>query len=264
MVPAAIPAAKGGRRVRMKSAIRKILRRTAQALAVATVLVTLAGGAVLAYPQPLFAYHVEQGTLQLWSDRPFDPDRGRAVLTDVERRIARSPLALGSATHRIFVTNSEWRRRLAFLWNAGAAGVNYYPLHDVFIRSSDIDHDRVLRAAGGQVPPPRTFAYYGAHEIGHSLIGARVGAIANWRLPRWIREGMADYIGFGGDVDIDALTRALQAGDPDLDPRRSGLYARYRLLVAYMLEREGWSVDALLASNLSQDQAERRLLAHTP
>jgi len=248
----------------MNPSFCKALRRTAQALAVAILLVSASAAAVLAYPQPLFAYHVEQGSLQLWSDRPFDPNHGRAVLTDIERRIARSPLALGGETHRIFVANSEWRRRLVFMWNAGAAGVNRYPFHNVFIRSSDIDHDRVLRAAGGPVPPPRTLGYYGAHEVGHSLIGARVGAVANWQLPRWIREGMADYIGFGGQVDIDALTRALRAGDQDLDPVRSGLYARYRLLVAYMLEREGWSADQLLASNLPQDEAERRLLAHTP
>jgi hypothetical protein len=245
----------------MSPSIRKILRRTAPALAAAILLVSASAAAVLAYPQPLFAYHVEQGGLQLWSDRPFDPEQGRAVLADVERRITHSPFALDDGPHRIFVANAEWRRRLVFLWNAGAAGVNYFPLHNVFIRSADIDHDRVLRAAGGPVPPPRTLAYYGAHEIGHSLIGARTGALANWRLPRWIREGMADYIGFGGEVDIDALTRALEAGDRDLDPARSGLYARYRLLVAYMLQREGWTAAALLASNLSQAEAERRLLA---
>jgi hypothetical protein len=67
-------------------------------------------------------------------------------------------------------------------------------------------------------------------------------------------------IGFGGEVDIEALTRALIAGDPDLDPARSGLYARYRLLVAWLVEREGWSVERLLASNMTQAEAEARLL----
>jgi hypothetical protein len=141
----------------MSPSIPKILRRTAQALAAAILLVSASAAAVLAYPQPLFAYHVEQGGLQLWSDRPFDPEHGRAVLADVERRIARSPFTLGDNTLRIFVANAEWRRRLVFLWNAGAAGVNYYPLHNVFIRSSDVDSDRVLRPAG-PVPPPRTLA----------------------------------------------------------------------------------------------------------
>lgn len=241
---------------------RRTALRIACALAGAIILLAAIPAGVLAYPQPLFAYHVERGQLQMWSDRPFDPDKGRAVLADIEQRVARSPFKLGDGTHRIFIANDEWRRRLVFLWSYGAAGVNYYPLHNVFIRAADVDTDRVLRAAG-PVPPPRTLAYYGAHEIGHSLIGVRIGAIANWRLPKWIREGMADYIGFGGEVDIDALTRALLAGEGDLDPARSGLYARYRLLVAFFLEREGWTADRLLASGLSQDEAERRLLAHS-
>jgi hypothetical protein len=49
-----------------------------------------------------------------------------------------------------------------------------------------------------------------------------------------------------------------------MNPQRTGLYARYRLLVAYFLEREGWRVDCLLASNLAQEEAEQRLLAAAP
>jgi len=239
----------------------RLVIHAAAALFGAAALCAVAASSVLAYPQPLFRYHVEQGRLQLFSDRPFDPERGRRVLADVERRIATSPLDRRFGVHRIFVAQSEWRRRLVFLWTYGAGGVNFYPAtRNVFIRQSDIDADRVLRG-GGPVPPPRTLAYYGAHEIGHSLIGERIGAVANRRLPEWIREGVADYIGFGGAVDIDALTRSLLAGDPDLDPARSGLYARYRLLVAWLIEREGWSIDRLLASRMTQAEAEARLRA---
>ena len=240
--------------------LRNVIIRAAAVILGAAVLCAVAASSVLAYPQPLFPYHVEQGRLQLFSDRPFDHERGRRVLADVERRIATSPLDGRNGVHRIFVAQTEWRRRLVFLWAYGAGGVNFYPVtRNVFIRQSDIDADRVLRI-DGPVPPPRTLAYYGAHEIGHSLIGERIGAVANRRLPKWIREGVADYIGIGGEVDIDALTRALLAGDSDLDPERSGLYARYRLLVAWLLQREGWSIDQLLASGMTQADAEARLL----
>jgi hypothetical protein len=198
--------------------------------------------------------------LQLWSDQPFDAAKANDVLADAERRIARSPLPLGSGPHRVFIANAEWRRRLVFLWNQGAGGVNYYPLRNMFIRHADVDGDRVFGNTGA-VPPPRTLAYFAAYEVGHSLIGERIGALANHRLPRWIREGLADYIGFGAQVDIDALTRALIADEVRMNPQRTGLYARYRLLVAYFLEREGWSVDRLLASNLAQEEAQQRLLA---
>jgi hypothetical protein len=221
----------------------------------------------LGYPEPLYAYSVSAGRLALYSDRPFAIEAGRAVLDDVERRLAAAPASIADphSRYRIFVSNDEARRRLTFLWNYGAGGVNYYPIAgSVFIRQADVDRDRLLRSDGSDVPPPRTLAYYGGHEIAHSLIGRRIGAVANWRLPVWIREGLADYIGFGGEVDIEALTAQLRAGHRDLDPAASGLYARYRLLVAHMLDREGWTVDALLASGMTQVELERRLLAGGP
>lgn len=239
-----------------------LLRRLALGLAATFILVGAAGAAIVAYPEPLHAYHVEHGQLRLHADRPFNHDKGRAMLAEVERRLAAAPPELRDpdSIYRVIVSNSEWRRRLTFLWNYGAGGVNYYPLGGaVFIRQADIDAGVVQRGDGTPVPAPRTLAYYAGHEIGHSLVGKRIGALANWELPVWIREGLADYVGFGGEVDIDALMGALRAGDPDLDPQRSGLYARYRLLVAYLLEREGWSVDRLLESGLSQAEAERML-----
>jgi hypothetical protein len=222
---------------------------------------------ILIHPEPLYAYQAESRRLRLYSDRPFAIDQGRAVLVDVERRLAAAPGGLRdpNSVYRIFVTNGDWRRRVVLLWNYGAGGVNYFPIAGtVFLRQSDIDADRVLRGDGGVVAPPRTLAYFAAHEIGHSLIGRRTGAVANWRLPVWLREGIADYVAFSGKVDIAALTRSLRANDPDLDPERSGLYARYRLLVAYMLDVEGWSVDRLLTSKMTQREAEERLLERVP
>jgi hypothetical protein len=219
--------------------------------------VSIAG--VLAYPQPFFANQVAEGRLELYSDQPFEANVARAILADVEARLGRSQLNDGRR-HRIFVANAQWRRRLFFLWGFGAGGINFHPVAGgVFLRQADVEADRLLKSDGTPVPPPRTLAYYAAHEIGHDFIAERTGAIANWRLPVWIREGLADYIAFGGDVDVDALLAALRRGDPDLDPKRSGTYARYRLLVAWMLEREGWTVDRLLASGMTQVDAEGRV-----
>src|SRR5919198_3064435 len=46
--------------------LRKRLFRIARVLVGAIVLVAAVPAAVLAFPQPLFAYHVERGHLQLW------------------------------------------------------------------------------------------------------------------------------------------------------------------------------------------------------
>jgi hypothetical protein len=77
----------------------------------------------------------------------------------------------------------------------------------------------------------------------------------------WIREGLADYIAFGGEVDVNALVTAWRAGDPALDPKRSGQYALYRMLVAYFLTREGWSLERLLSSDMKLGEAEAMLEA---
>jgi hypothetical protein len=245
----------------------RIARRIVLGLAATVLFAGAAAAGIIAYPEPLYAHHAEAGRLRLHSDRPFDPEKAQTLLAEVERRLAAAPAALRDdrSVYRIIVSNSEWRRRLTFLWNYGAGGVNYYPLGGaVFIRQSDIEAGTVLRADGSAVPPPRTLAYYAAHEIGHSLIGRKAGPLANWNLPAWVREGLADYIGFGGEVDVGALTLALRAGERDLDPKRSGLYARYRLLVAYLLEREGWTVERLLEEKLPQVEAERMLLEGVP
>jgi hypothetical protein len=240
------------------------LRKVAIWIAAVFLLAGLGVFGSMLYPQPLYAYGATEGRLSIHSDRAFAVDRARLLLAEVERRLATAPGSLrddGSRYH-VLVANSEWRRRLAFLWNYGAGGVNYYPIAwNAFVRQSDIDAGIVIRNDGSPVPEPRTLAYFAAHEIAHSLVGRRVGAIANWRLPAWIKEGLCDYIAFGGDADIDALAQAMRRGDPDLDPKTSGLYARYRLLVAFMLEREGWSADRLLQSAMPTAEAEALLAA---
>jgi len=241
----------------------RALRRVCLAVAGAVLLLGAGIAGVLAYPEPLYPHRADLGRLSLHSDEAFDPDKARAILADVERRLAAAPpeIADPPSRYRIFVSNAEWRRRLTFLWAYGAGGVNFYPIAgSVFLRQSDIDNNRVLRSDGTPAPPPRTLAYYAAHEIGHSLIGKRIGAVANWRLPNWKKEGLADYIGFGGDVDIDAMAAELAAGRRAFDPTL-GFYARYRLLVAYLIKRKGWSVDRLVAADIDQAAVEGRLLS---
>ncbi|OQW54970.1 MAG: hypothetical protein A4S14_13995 [Proteobacteria bacterium SG_bin9] len=223
--------------------------------ATAAIAITALAVALLAYPQPLFAHSMTHGQLELWSDVPFDEGHAKRVLDDAVERINTSPLPLDGATHRVFITNTEWRRRLFFLPNWQAGGINHYLARNVFIGRADIPNNR-LSGDHGLVLPPRTLAYFIAHEIGHSLVGGRIGLVGNKLLPTWIGEGVPDYIGFGGDVDIDELTRALVDDKPEMNPAKSGLYARYRLLVAFMLKQEGWSIDRLLTSGLPLGEAE--------
>ena len=227
------------------------------------VLLTLSVSAgILAHPELSFEFHVSLGRLSLYSDRPFNPERGRAVLADVERRLRASPLD-DHAVHGIFVTNSGWRRGLAFFAAPGAAGVNYYPLtSNVFIRRADVDRDRVIGGSGREAPAPRTLAYYSAHEIAHSLTSERLGPWRLWNqsLSQWVREGYADYVGLGVSGEVGDLFERYRRGDPALDFKKSGQYARFRLLAAYYLERRLWSVDRLLNTRLTEEEAEQEMV----
>ena len=219
--------------------------------------------AFLLDPQPAFAYHVSVNRLSLYDDMPFPAAAGRALLADIERRLDASPLN-DHAPHAIFVTNTAWRRDLAFMTEPSAAGVNFAPLtHNVFIRRADIERDRIVGASGREPQPPRTLAYYAAHEIAHTLTSERQGAGRLWNrtLPQWVREGYADYVGIGRRGEVTELYGRLAAGDPALDYRRSGQYAGFRLLVAYYLEIRGWSVDNLLNTAPSEDDARRTMLS---
>ena len=42
---------------------------------------------------------------------------------------------------------------------------------------------------------------------------------------------------------------------------RYGSYPRYRLLVTFFLEKQGWSVDQLLKTRLTEDEADAMMRA---
>jgi hypothetical protein len=222
-------------------------------------------GTALAYPQPFFAYHTVRGRLALYSDKPFKAVKAQGLLAEVDRRLARSPLDHHDGAHSIFVSNASWRRMLFMNTASGAAGVNFYPVtRNVFTRGADIDHDALIRPNGTPAEKPRTLTYYAAHEITHSLTAEKRGLAHLWNfgLPVWVREGYADYVGMGGKgpVDVAALYAQYRTHDRRFDPK-SGYYARYRLLVAYFLDRRGWSVARLMDTQMSLDEAEREMNA---
>jgi hypothetical protein len=220
--------------------------------------------AVLNLPGLLFPYHVTQGRLTLYSDEPIEG--APAVLRDAQARIETSPID-DHRPHRVAIATSEWRRKLVFTIEGGAAGVNYHPLTGVvYLRHADIGQNQLYGAAGKPAAPPRTLSYYMAHEITHSLTGERLGPLHIWnrRLPQWVREGYADYVGMGGKVDVADLYRREKAGDPDLSFARTHTYAEFRLLAAYFLQDRGWTVDQLLASKLTKAQAQAAMEASPP
>ncbi len=249
----------GGRKMnRHQVSKRPTVRRIVVRVAIALVLLVAAGVAILRMPQPLFAWSATSGNITLYSDAPFREEAGRKVLDLVRAKLERSPLYVRGQHDVAFICNTQWRRAIFFNRKYRVGGLCYYPITShVFLRTSVVEENRMRGPSGKLVPGNRPLDYFIAHELTHAMTGRYVGPLRYHRLPVWLREGYADYVGTGGDFDYDQMRLAFLAGARDLDPARSGLYLRYHLLVAHYLEKERWSIDRLLASRPSQAEAEQ-------
>lgn len=226
-------------------------------IGVAIVAIIVLIGILLNAPQPFFHTSVSAKNLTLYSDQAFTSESGQRVLALAEAKLATSPLYSATQKHLVFVCNARWRQRLFFTYQYGVGGVNYYPFTtNVFLRDSIIEENCLLGPNGNRVAGERTLDYYVAHEITHTLTGQAVGAIAYHRLPQWKREGYADYVGKGAAFNYDEAKRAFLAHDPKMDWARSGLYWRFHLLVAHLLDKKHWSVQQMLTEPIEQAAVE--------
>lgn len=215
---------------------------------------------LLSLPQPFFPTAVSAKNLTLYSDQSFAPASGQQVLELVEAKLTKSPLYSAEQKHFIFICNARWRQRLFFTYQYGVGGVNYYPITtNVFLRDSIIEENCLIGPGGNRVPSERTLDYFIAHEITHSLTGQAVGGVAYHQLPQWKREGYADYVGKGAAFNYDEGRRAFLADDPKMDHSKSGLYWRFNLLVAHLLEKKQWSVHRLLTEPIEQTAVEEMI-----
>ena len=178
------------------------------------------------------------------------------------RRIAQSPLYDPGRTHHVFLCDTPALFAVFALWDRGVGAIAQVHLGgNVFIRPASVARNRVIRRSGADTPGERTLAYFVAHEITHAMTADRVGRWRYVKLAAFQQEGYADYVAFGRPVDFVRGRKALAAGARDMSPKLSGLYLRHELLVAYLLERRGLDVEALLAHPMDAAVVERELLA---
>ena len=237
-------------------ALRRVRR---VALALASLVVGYV--ALVVHPHPVFAYSLQRGNLVLHARQPLPPE-ATPMLDDVLQRVSRSPLYDAARTHDVFLCDTSGLFALFTLWHHNAGGVtDTWAWGNAFIRPADVRRGRVRGPSGVEKGGERTLAYYVAHEVTHALTADRVGRWHFRRLASFQVEGYADYVAFARPVDVPRGRAQLIAGTFDMDPRRSGHYDRYRLLVAYLLEHRQLSVDELLAHRLDGAQIEGQLRA---
>lgn len=215
---------------------------------------------LLIFPQPLFSYAVSADRLTLHSDRPFSKSGAENVLRVVAANLAKSPLYSDRHDHHIFICNERWRQILFFNKNYGVGGVSFYPLtSNVFLRDAKIENNQLMSPLGTPILGTRTLDYFITHEITHDLTGRALGPIRYFQLPQYIREGYADYVGKGNSFNYAEARQAFLINSPEMDYQKSGLYLRFNLLVAYLLDHRGLRVTQLLQDPPPQQVVEATL-----
>ena len=133
-------------------------------------------GALIVWPDRLFAFSLGTGKISVASDRPIPPAGGERFLRDCEGLLERSPLTAKARQYRVYVTNEDWRQRLYFLPAPNALGLAYsFPLGGhAFLSGANFDTGRLVHW-GYVGTPPRTLAYFCAHELTHIVIAEHIG-----------------------------------------------------------------------------------------
>jgi hypothetical protein len=217
--------------------------------------------ALVIHPQPLFGYTLQRGNIVLHARAPLPP-QVPPMLEDAVARVGRSPLYDAKRTHHVFLCDSSGLFDFFALADYRSGGVTHtWYTGNAFIRPANLQRGRVIGRSGVEKGGDRTLTYFIAHEVTHAMTMDRLGRWRRARLARFQEEGYADYVAFAQPVDLAHGRADLIANTADMDPRRSGHYDRYRLLVAYLLQRRGLSVDQLLARPLDKSAVEAELLA---
>ncbi len=217
---------------------------------------------LLRHPAAFFAYSHDEGDLALYSDRPFAAEEARPVLAEVRDKLRTAPWYRSGRRDVVFVCNSPWRRRIFCIGALRAGGVNYTPLStNVFLSGARIAENRLVSPAGQVVRDERTLAYFIAHEIAHSLACERLGAWRFFRLPDWLSEGYADYVGRGSVWARPGMGNLFLRDAPEMNWPAAAPYQRYNLLLGFCIEQEMSSLDAVFEAAEERSTVEARLRA---
>ena len=238
--------------------------RRLKLLSAITALFGFACGGVLIYPNPLFAHTISHGAFTVRSDRPIDASIAIA-LDEAEKRIRKSELYDPDAQFRIFICNEPWR--LWLLTRSAEVGgfADTIATRNIYLREASILENRIVPPRGTLADAEvRTLPYFIAHEATHILQSRSYGRLLHMRYPRWLVEGYADFIAKDGAFDFEENLQLLRAGDRLLSYEDSGLYRRYHLMTAFLIEERGKSVNELFTAPPDENDVLDFLLRPAP
>lgn len=188
------------------------------------------------------------------------PNEIDSIVESTLARIKKSEFYDSSIQHRIHICNTSWRWRLFSNALSSAGGITFdLPRRNVFIRPSLIAENRIIPPKGPLADAnDRDLVYYLSHETTHSMTIAELGV---WdfhnKMPKWLIEGYADYIGkknFNFTKELDEYKQ----GSWRLSIE-SSLYVRYHLYVHYLLEVKNVPLQDILMEPPSLELVDSQL-----
>ncbi len=234
------------------------MKRTFKLSALFIFLVLACYALCLRFPEPFFEHHVAHENILLYSDRPI-PGEALAILKDVRQRLAKSDIYDPARKYRVFICNRPGRFLFFANFKYRVGGINYELFNgNSFLRRANIRHDRLIGPSGNEVPGARTLAYFIAHEIMHGVTAARTNIFNYYRLPKWIKDGYADYIA-RERFDFGENLAKFKNGSREMDPQQSGLYLKYHLFVAYLLDIKKIGTGKLLENEYAAEKIAAEL-----
>jgi hypothetical protein len=233
--------------------MKRLLRRSFVAILLASTVYLM----VLASPQPLFAHEVSARGLTIHT-MDVMPVEMNTTLGRALARLQRSPLFATAGDVHVFICQRQPVFAVFARQNYRVGGVaDWLVGQHAFLRESDLSNDRLISPAGTPVAADRPLSYFIAHEVMHIAIARHVGRVRYSQMPQWVDDGYADYI--ARDIDYPQALQQFKDDGRELDPRRSGLYLRYHLMVAYLLEKKGMALESLLMRPPLREDVEAEL-----
>ena len=196
----------------------------------------------LCFPEPFFRNHVEYENILLYSDRAI-PREALPILQEVRQRLLKSAIYDPRQKCRVFICNDLARFKFFANYKYRVGGLNYELFRrNSFLRGASIAHDRLIGPSGNEVPGERTLTYFITHEIMHGVTAARTNIFNYLRLPKWIKDGYADYIAKGNFNFKENLAKFKNAAR-EMDPAKVGVVFKIslvcRLFIGYQEDRHG-------------------------
>ena len=203
---------------------------------------------LIEFPSFLFSHKYQNANLIIYSDKPI-PSNINKITDEVLLRLKKSSIFNKNKTYSVHISNDSWRWALLSYpanlttriggFNAGFHG-------NAFLRPSIISENKIIPPGSYLLDAEqRDLVYFITHEVMHALLYDEVGYISNFiNYPRWFQDGYPDYIA-KNSFDFKKNLMQFKRNEKRLTVQ-SGLYVRYHLYVAYLMDIKGYTIKEII------------------